>query len=547
MRTITLRRPVYLYITLLAGLVAVAIWQIRSARGVPRVVVAAARTAPLVVDWSATGYVESRTAKVSAPQVGRIAAVEVREGDVVRPGQVLARLVSGTEEAAARVQEAGVRAAEAQAEAARAAAQEAGEAHASRVEQAEAQVAAARARHQQAQAALNRDRGVARAYLDVARAEADAAGAQLADLESGARPEEIAQAEAAAAAAEATAERARTEKARQERLLAEGAVPRRAVEDATEALAQAEASLKRAREQLALLRKGSRPQEIAAARARLRAAREQVASAEAQLTGLATMERAVEEAAAAVRAAAAALAGARAEESRVDALDYEARAAEARVRQGAAGFEQAKAGLADRVVTAPFAGTIGRRYVDPGDVASPPQPLFTVVESGRTWVAAEVDAQDLAAVATGQRVAITAPAYPGRTFPGEVEVVGSEAIPQTEEVRTSARIVRIRVSLAPTPEPERALLKTGMEVDVAGKATLVAEALLVPNDALLTDAAGMYVFVVQDGRVAKRRVRAGHANGRFTEILSGLRAGESVVVKGKEGLSPGKRVLQTAD
>src|SRR5262249_60683526 len=122
-------------------------------------------------------------------------------------------------------------------------------------------------------------------------------------------------------------------------------------------------------------------------------------------------------------------------------------------------------------------------------MASPSQAIFSIVEANETWVSAEVDEQDLAPVYEGQSVTVTAPAYVGRTFAGKVLRLGGEAVPQTE-VRTGARIVRVRVSLDPTSPEARALLKPGMAGHISGKATLSAQAILATSDALMTDGAG---------------------------------------------------------
>src|SRR6185369_16402282 len=83
----------YLWLIVIGVLVALFIgwqWQQKSQ---PLVVqVSEAKSAPLVVAWSAVGYVEARTANVTAPQVGRVERLLVREGDCVRAGQMLATL-----------------------------------------------------------------------------------------------------------------------------------------------------------------------------------------------------------------------------------------------------------------------------------------------------------------------------------------------------------------------------------------------------------------------------------------------------------------------
>jgi HlyD family secretion protein len=395
------------------------------------------------------------------------------------------------------------------------------------------------------EAALARSRKVIPANVTAARSEVEAARAALRDLERGNRPEEIAQAQAEVAAAEATLTRARLEAARQERLFQEGAAARSAVEDAQEAQTRAEAALKARQEALALLRSGFREERIAEARARLNAALARQEAAEGELAGLELETRRVAEAAATLRAAQAAQAEIQSAAARLETLRHEAAAARARVGQSQAVARQAGASLMERAVVAPFAGLVGRRYVDPGDMASPSQPLFSIVETETVWVVAEVDEQDLAPVREGQEAIITAPAYVGREFRGKVTRIGGEAVPQTE-IRTGARIVRVRISLAPTPPSERKLLKPGMEVHASGRATLLASAILLPSDALLTDDRGNYVWVMENGQVRQRRVRAGYVNGRETEIVSGLQAGETVVLNGKEGLRDGARAQPRA-
>ena len=124
---------------------------------------------------------------------------------------------------------------------------------------------------------------------------------------------------------------------------------------------------------------------------------------------------------------------------------------------------------------------------------------------------------------------------------GIVSVIGSQAVPQTE-IRTGARIVRVRVSVDQIPPKERALLTAGMDVDVSSRTAIAARALLVPADAVLTDSEGPYLFVIEGGAAVKRRVKTGYSTGRETEILSGLKAREQVAVSAKEQLQDGTLV-----
>jgi RND family efflux transporter MFP subunit len=510
----------------------------RRGRAAKEVTVTVARAAALVGEWSATGYVECRTATVSSPQTGRITEILVREGDRVAAGQVLARLDSEAEEAAAGVQAEAIQVAVAQADAARAGLEETARIQADRVGRAEAELLVARARLEHARAALQRSRAVAQPGVGSARAAVEAARAELADLEAGPRPQELTQAEAAVSDAEAAAARTRIERDRQAALFRERAVPRRAVEDADEAMTRADAMVTRARAALELLRKGRRPDELRAARARLQAAHEELRSAEAQVAGLTVEERAVDEMAAGVRTAEAALKEARTARRNLGSLREESRAARARVGQASAGLNQTRATVRQRVVLAPFAGVIGRRLMDPGAVVSPSQPVFSLYEADATWIVAEVDAQDLAPVRVGAEVDVSVPAYPGRVFKAEVARIGSEAVPQTE-VRTSARVVRVRVSLDRLPPRQHAIFRPGLEVHVAGEAKLAERAVLTPNDAILADASGSFLWLAAADGAERRRVKTGFVGARDTEILEGLSPGDQVIVTGKEGLEPG--------
>ncbi|MBM3496336.1 MAG: efflux RND transporter periplasmic adaptor subunit, partial [Armatimonadetes bacterium] len=524
---------------------AVVAWRVRAGNAPLAVEVAEAVRGPLEIEWSAVGYVESRSASVSAPSVGRVERVLVNEGDRVKSGQLLAVLAQDAESAALAAASAGVEIAAAQGAAGRALLGEAEAAQTSRERRAEADVATARTREAQAEAALRRARDARRAAVEAAQAELSAAQFRLQDVQRPARPEEIARADADVEAAQAALSLVRSELTRIEELEAAGAASRRDVDSAREAQTRATASLSAARQAAALARQGARADQIEAARAKVAACRAHLKVAEADLAGLAVEQQQIAEARSTRIAAQAGLSEVIAARGRVVATRSDLTAAETRIRQGRALAAQSGAHLRDRRIVAPFAGLVGRRLADPGDMASPGAPLFSIVEEDRTWVVAEVDEQDLAPVLQGRPVVVTAPAYVGREFAGRIEMIGGEAVPQTE-VRTGARIVRVRVSLDGLPANQRALLKPGMEVHVRGRTVVVERALLVPSDAVAPSGSDTVVWVLDGESVRSRKVATGYAGVKQTEIRSGLRPGERVVVSGKESLVDGARARVAA-
>ena len=496
------------------------------------------REAPLIAEWSAVGYVESRTANVSVPVVGRIVSVLVEEGDAVRSGQVLATISSGVEEAGLASRIGGVRAAEAQVASSQTLIQETRLLQRERERRAEAELVSARERLREATTSATRSGLIGPAGLESARAEAEAASATVRDLERGSLPEEIARAQADLRAAEGALTFARSEATRIAVLEKEGAASRRDLESAQELLGRAESVRDARAADLSLVKRGSREEQVKSAHARLRASEAKVRTAQAELAGAEIEARRRDQSRAAVESARAALAEVRASRLHIDSLRHDAGAARARTEQSAAAARMARATLADRRVTAPFGGIVGRRLADPGALASPGQPILTIVELGRIWIAAEVDEQDVAPVRLGQTVVISAPAYAGRELEGSVERVGGEAVPQTE-VRTGARIVRVRVRIA---RKDRELLRPGMEVHVSGSTKLAQKAVMAPPNAIVTDAHGSFAWVVDAGRARRRTVRSGLLTGAGIQVVSGLRPGDQVVVSGKDDLTEGMSV-----
>lgn len=544
---------------------------------------------PLKVEILAVGEVEGLRLDLSPQMAGRVAEVAVREGEEVAAGQILARLED--EEAMAALRAAEQRAEEMRAawEAARKAAlaQEAqaralvegAEARQREVEagplpetveqaraglrQAEAALEAAWARWEQAKTALEQARLTYEAQRAQAEAALRAAEAKLARLRAGARVEEIRQAEAALRSAEANLQQAQRNYERMERLFQEGAIPRLNLEQAETQWKAAQSQWETAREQLRLLQAGPHPEELRAAEAEVEMARSQQQQVEALRKQVEAYEKEVAaaeaqwKAAQAQREAAAqnlrgVQRGARpeqkeaiaAETQRSRALVEQARTARLQAethrheyQAALALVEQARAQWRHTLILAPVKGIIARRYVDPGEFVAPGQVAFTLVAPGQTWVVAKVDDEDAGKIRLHEPVEITARAYPDRIFRGQILEIGALAEPK-ERLSERARIVRVKVRV----EDPQGLLKPGMEVDVRGEPLLKANTLLVPNDALVEEEGGTFLWVVNEGQALRRRVETGFSNYEFTEIRSGLREGEEVVVRGKERLREGMKV-----
>jgi membrane fusion protein PltH len=246
---------------------------------------------------------------------------------------------------------------------------------------------------------------------EIAQAEAEVAAQQqvVERLRRGSRPEEIAQARANVEAAKADAVNARRQYERLKPLLDRpvgGAVSQQDVDNAKAAWDVAEAKLVVTQKALALAIAGPRPEEVAEAEARLVALQKALA-----LT----------------------IAGPRPEE---------VAEAEARLRAAEAQLALLQQQLADAQLVAPVNGIVRTRLMEPGEMASPQKPVFSLAVTDPKWVRAYVSEPDLGKVSPGMAASVAVDSFPERRFDGWVGFISpiAEFTPktvQTTELRTS--------------------------------------------------------------------------------------------------------------
>jgi HlyD family secretion protein len=242
-----------------------------------------------------------------------------------------------------------------------------------------------------------------------------------------------------------------------------------------QAVEQARAQLEAQQAVVAMRRAGPRPQEIQQLRAQVEAAESRAGDAARtaqRLAGMAARELASEEEAdhaasvaetaraelnAAQESLQLALAGTRAEEIA---------AAEAELRARRAGLALAEQRLADATLTAPMDGVVEQRLLQPGDMASPQRPAYTIALTNPLWVRAYVDETDLGRVRPGMRAEVRTDTFPNQVYTAWVGSISptAEFTPksvQTREVRTDL-VYRVRVFVC-NPDGE---LRLGMPATI---------------------------------------------------------------------------------
>jgi multidrug resistance efflux pump len=325
-----------------------------------------------------SGTVEAWNVRVGSKVGGRVEEVKVREGDLVEPGQVLVTFE-------------------------------------------EQELLAAL---EQARANLKKmERGYRTEEIAQARAEAAQALAEYQLMQHGYRQEEI-------AAAQAEVERARAEAVRTEatwqraRDLANSQVySSQQRDDAEGQWKAAAAALAMAQERLAQLRRGYRPEEIAAAKARF-------------------------------------------EQAEARRLQYERGNRPEDIEQARAVLREAEARYRERQVLAPAAAAVEVLDVRPGDLIAPNVPIATLLERDQLYIRVYVPETQIGLVKLGQPAEVRVDSFPGEAFEGIVEQINQKAEFLPRNVQTRQERVHQVFGVRVRVRDPQARIRAGMAADV---------------------------------------------------------------------------------
>jgi RND family efflux transporter MFP subunit len=198
----------------------------------------------------------------------------------------------------------------------------------------------------------------------------------------------------------------------------------------------------------------------------------------------------------------------------------------------------AKISLEDAVIRAPFAGTIAKRHVQPGEKVSMDSTIVTLVDLRQMVLEAAVPAADIPAVQIGQPAKFKVGGFGAREFVGEVQRIN----PMTAD---GSRAITLYIAV---PNPNRAL-KGGMFAQGALTLDTTEPVLAVPQRAVHAEAGATYVYTLRDDRIARTNVKVGAATpgASFIEIREGLVAGDRVIVTEITAAQVGQKVLVRAD
>lgn len=301
--------------------------------------------------------------------------------------------------------------------------------------------------------------------------------ADYAKVVAGNRSEDIRQAKAQVAAAESRMELAATQLARFEKLADKGAISQNELDQYVSEDRNAKANLQDTQEQLAEVVSGSRPEDIAAAKAAVAAAEAQVAIIQTQID--------------------------------------------------------------EASIYAPFDGVVTQTYASIGAIVTPTTSASATASATSSSILAlssglevEVDVSEasIGQVAVEQTVEIVADAFPDQTFTGKVKRIAPEAV-----IENNVTTFQVMVELLSGLEQ----LRAGMTVDAIFIGDTIADALMVPTVAIATENGQLGVQIADDaGDPIFKPVTVGLTQNGATQILSGVEAGDRIFLDFPDGKPP---------
>jgi len=205
-------------------------------------------------------------------------------------------------------------------------------------------------------------------------------------------------------------------------------------------------------------------------------------------------------------------------------------AAQLRVQTLEANMEETEVRLSYSTIVAPFSGRIGLRNVSPGSYISAGTAVALLVQDDPIKLQFEVPERYASKVSPGQGLQFNAN---NRPEPFEASVYAAEPM-----VNTASRSLRVR---AKADNKKRELIP-GSFADITFTLDSLKDALMVPTEAIIPELNNQLVFLIENGKAERVKVRTGVRLPRRIQVTDGLQAGDSVIVTGLLQVKPGMAV-----
>ncbi|MBA2650827.1 MAG: efflux RND transporter periplasmic adaptor subunit [Tatlockia sp.] len=191
-----------------------------------------------------------------------------------------------------------------------------------------------------------------------------------------------------------------------------------------------------------------------------------------------------------------------------------------------------KAQLEKLSLRAPFSGTLGSRQVSIGQYVKVGQPLVRLVANQKLRVEYHLPERYLPKLHLGQTVKVRSDAFLNKTYVGVVNYIDPAVDKETRTIAVEALI----------DNTERQL-STGLFVRVSHQFGERKIRMLVPEESLIPTINGQKIFVLRGKRAVAIKVKTGSHHASMTEICSGLKSTDVVIIRGQHKLKEGSQVI----
>ena len=208
-----------------------------------------------------------------------------------------------------------------------------------------------------------------------------------------------------------------------------------------------------------------------------------------------------------------------------DQAETSLKTAEAQLKQAEANLEYAKVQVSYTTIFSPISGVIASVSTQEGETvsASLSAPTFvSIIDLRRLEVQVYVDETDIGKIKVGQEASFTVDTYPDTDFKGTVTAIYPKAVIQDNVVNY--------IVTAEITDSQGKLLRPEMTTNVTISLETRKNVLAVPTNAITRERGDRYVTVMEGGKQIQRKVKAGWKDNGFTEIISGLKEGETILV-----------------
>lgn len=201
--------------------------------------------------------------------------------------------------------------------------------------------------------------------------------------------------------------------------------------------------------------------------------------------------------------------------------------AQAALNSSNVAVEAAQNALNNTIVRAPISGYIASKNANKGQMVSPGVEIFSIKATDTVEAQINVTEAVISDITVGTKATVSVKAAESEKIEGQVTTVNPVKNAQTGMYQVSVAI-----------DNKSGNLKDGMFADITLTLSDSADALTIPSEAILEDEDGTKYVYIADNDIAERKdIVIGIITDEYTEVISGIKAGDSVIVSGKEYLS----------